>query len=133
MTKATTTTTKTPFDALLSDDTPLTVNIKYAIDKVESNHNSVPFSNTIGQLKLKRSVNILDSDNFELQYELTAQEGHDVNLKHLEIQLGVNLNNQVMMAEGFQCWSTSKEMDKYSRMSAIPGVVAWFTQFNLQG
>ncbi|KAI9481337.1 MAG: glycoside hydrolase superfamily, partial [Benjaminiella poitrasii] len=38
-----------------------------------------------------------------------------------------------MMAEGFQCWSTTKEMDNYNRLAAIPSVVAWFTKFNLQG
>ncbi|KAI8091457.1 glycoside hydrolase superfamily [Gilbertella persicaria] len=38
-----------------------------------------------------------------------------------------------MLAEGFQCWSTTQEMDRYSRLASIPRVVSWVTQFNLQG
>ncbi|KAI8389354.1 glycoside hydrolase superfamily [Blakeslea trispora] len=38
-----------------------------------------------------------------------------------------------MLAEGFQCWSTTRELDRYSRLAPIPRVVAWATQFNLQG
>jgi hypothetical protein len=121
-----------PFDAILLDEIHPTLNIKYAINKIESNYKAVPFSNRIGHLKIEKNVKLLDPDNFEMQYEFTAQDS-DVDLKHLEIQLDMNLENQVMMAEGFQCWSTTKEMDRYSKMSAIPGVVAWFTQFNLQG
>ncbi|KAI7882095.1 glycoside hydrolase superfamily [Mucor mucedo] len=63
-----------------------------------------------------------------------SREGEQpIVLNHLEIQMDVNLDKQVMMAEGFQCWSTTKEMDRYSKISSIPGVVSWFTQFNLQG
>ncbi|KAI8355073.1 glycoside hydrolase superfamily [Choanephora cucurbitarum] len=38
-----------------------------------------------------------------------------------------------MLAEGFQCWSTTRELDSYSRLAPIPRVVAWATQFDLQG
>ncbi|KAL0089472.1 glycoside hydrolase superfamily [Phycomyces blakesleeanus] len=37
-----------------------------------------------------------------------------------------------MMAEGFQSWSLSKEMDSNSRLSSIPTLVAWKTKFDLQ-
>lgn len=121
-----------PFDTILLGDTPSSIHIKYAVDKNEFHFTSVTFTETVGHIKISRSVNLLDPDNYELQYDFTAQK-EQVVLNHLEIQLDVNLDDQVMMAEGFQCWSTTKEMDRYSKISAIPGVVAWFTQFNLQG
>ncbi|KAI9255907.1 glycoside hydrolase superfamily [Helicostylum pulchrum] len=120
-----------PYDDILLTETPSAVNIKYAVDKEEFNVASYSFDGT-SHLKVTRSVHLLDADNFELQYDFTAQD-KPVSLNHLEIELEVNLENQVMMAEGFQCWSTTKELDRYSTLSAIPGVVSWFTQFNLQG
>ncbi|KAI9283320.1 glycoside hydrolase superfamily [Sporodiniella umbellata] len=38
-----------------------------------------------------------------------------------------------MMTEGFQCWSTTKEMSKHNKLPAIPTPVSWITKFNLQG
>ncbi|EIE88697.1 hypothetical protein RO3G_13408 [Rhizopus delemar RA 99-880] len=38
-----------------------------------------------------------------------------------------------MLGEGFQCWSTTKEMGKHNRLAAIPKAVSWITKFNLQG
>ncbi|GAA5812075.1 hypothetical protein MFLAVUS_005524 [Mucor flavus] len=120
-----------PYDDILLTETPFMVNIKYTVDKEEFNVASYSFDDT-SHLKVTRTVVLLDADNFELQYDFTAQD-KPVSLNHLEIEIDVNLADQVMMAEGFQCWSTTKELDRYSTLSAIPGVVSWFTQFNLQG
>lgn len=123
--------TMSPYDDILLTETPFMVNIKYTVDKEEFNVASYSFDDT-SHLKVTRTVVLLDADNFELQYDFTAQD-KPVSLNHLEIEIDVNLADQVMMAEGFQCWSTTKELDRYSTLSAIPGVVSWFTQFNLQG
>lgn len=120
-----------PYDTILLGETPSSLHIKYAANEEQFNYASVPFAETVGHIHIKKSVNLLDPDNYELQYEFTAEK--QLVLNHLEIQMDVNLENQIMMAEGFQCWSTSKEMDRYSKIAPIPGVVAWFTQFNLQG
>lgn len=122
----------TPYETLLLNENEPIANVKYTIDNKES-HLVAPITDTGKHqvLKLSRSVHLLDPDNFELEYTLTAQK--DLVLKQVEIELDMDLQDQVMMAEGFQCWSTTKEMDRYNKISAIPSVVAWFTQFNLQG
>jgi alpha-galactosidase len=43
------------------------------------------------------------------------------------------LANHSMMAEGFQAWSQTKEVDKSSTLPAIQSTVAWITKFDLQG
>lgn len=94
----------------------------------------LPFmtSTTLGQVKMTKVVTSLDADNYEVTYNLQPLESNTL-LKHLEIEFDMELSGQVMMAEGFQCWSTTKEMDRYSKLAAIPRVVSWITQFNLQG
>lgn len=122
----------TPYETLLLNENEPIANVKYTIDNKES-HLVAPITDTEKHqvFKLSRSVHLLDPDNFELEYTLTAQK--DLVLKQVKIELDMDLQDQVMMAEGFQCWSTTKEMDRYNKISAIPNVVAWFTQFNLQG
>lgn len=122
-----------PYDTLLLSDTASCIHLKYTVNHKQVQFASVPLTNTVGQVNIQRSVNLLDPEHYELQYEFTATGEQAIVLNYLEIQMDVNLNHQVMMAEGFQCWSTTKEMDRYSKISAIPGVVSWFTQFNLQG
>ncbi|KAI9316105.1 glycoside hydrolase superfamily [Dichotomocladium elegans] len=38
-----------------------------------------------------------------------------------------------MMADGWQCWTHSREMDENGRMPSISRTVAWWTKFDLQG
>lgn len=123
----------TPFETLLLE-TPSTANVKYTIDNVQSRY-SLPLktSTSIGQLSVDKSVKLLDPNNYEVTYEWTNPGEKSVQLQELQVEFTMNLEQQVMFAEGFQCWSTSKEMDKYNRLSAIPSVVSWITQFNLQG
>jgi hypothetical protein len=122
----------TPFDTLLLES-PSTANLKYVANNVESNF-SLPLttSATLGQVKVEKVVTSLDANNYQVAYKFQPLES-DVLLKHLEIEFDMVLSNQVMMAEGFQCWSTTKELDRYSKLAAIPSVVSWITQFNLQG
>jgi alpha-galactosidase len=126
-------TTTIPFETLLLE-TPSTVNLKYTIDNIQSRY-SLPLktSTTIGQLAIDKKVHLLDPDNFEVTYDWKNTGETSLTLQQLEIEFSMNLEQQVMFAEGFQCWSTSKEMDKYNKLSAIPSVVSWITQFNLQG
>jgi alpha-galactosidase len=122
----------TPFTTLASPASWV-VNTKYlANSKQESFSERFEKEVLLGQLRVEKSTIQLDGDNFELHYKVLNQ-GDDVTLSHFEMELDINLDNQVMMAEGFQCWSTTREVDRYSRMAAIPGPVAWFTKFNLQG
>lgn len=122
----------TPYETLLLNENESIAHVKYTIDNKQS-HLVASFTNAEEKqvLILSRSVHLLDPNNFELEYTLTAEK--DMILNGVEIELDMDLQDQVMMAEGFQCWSTTKEMDRYNKISAIPSVVSWFTQFNLQG
>ncbi|CAO0802984.1 unnamed protein product [Mucor circinelloides] len=121
-----------PFETLLLE-TPSVVNVKYTVNGVDTSL-SLPLEAvaTIGQLKVEKSVKLLDPDNYQVAYEFTPLQDQVV-MKHLEIDYEMDLQHQVMLAEGFQCWSTTKELGLHSRLSAIPSVVSWITQFNLQG
>ncbi|KAG1154026.1 hypothetical protein G6F36_014516 [Rhizopus arrhizus] len=112
---------------------PSTAQLKYIV-------NNKHFSFTIplvteasaGALSLQRVTHtIKEHDHFELEYVATAQE--ELLLQSLEFEVKVNLEDQVMLGEGFQCWSTTKEMGKHNRLAAIPKAVSWITKFNLQG
>jgi alpha-galactosidase len=121
----------TPYETLFLNKNEPIVNVKYIIDNTPTEV-SFSLNESKGEkIKVDRSIKSIDNDNFELEFKIIAQQ--DMTLKDLEIQMNMNLDDQVMMAEGFQCWSTTKEMDRYNKMSAIPSVVSWFTQFNLQG
>ncbi|KAI7902159.1 glycoside hydrolase superfamily [Cokeromyces recurvatus] len=124
--------TTSPFETLLLE-TPSTVHIEYTVDNVKSKF-SLPFKDEtmMGQIKVERTVKLLNPDSFEINYRLIPQDS-SVELNYLEFEYDMNLEAKVMMAEGFQCWSTTKEMGKYNRLAAIPSVVSWFTKFNLQG
>jgi alpha-galactosidase len=122
----------TPFETLLLDS-PSTAHLKYVTNNTETKF-TVPLvsSTTLGQVQVEKVVTSLDANNYEVAYTFKPLES-DVLLKHLEIEFDMELSGQVMMAEGFQCWSTTKELDRYSKLAAIPNIVSWFTQFNLQG
>lgn len=122
----------TPYETLLLD-TPSIANIKYTVNGIETSL-SLPLEMiaTIGQLQVEKTVKLLDPNNYEVVYEFKPLESQ-VFMKHLEIEYEMNLQQQVMLAEGFQCWSTTKELGPHNRLSAIPKVVSWVTQFNLQG
>jgi alpha-galactosidase len=121
----------TPYETLLLNENESVVNAKYVINNKLSSISIPLIEKSLEKIKVERFTKSIDNDNFELEYKITAQE--DILLKGLDIEMNMNLDNQVMMAEGFQSWSTTKELDRYNKMSAIPGVVSWFTQFNLQG
>ncbi|CAO3641575.1 unnamed protein product [Mucor fragilis] len=121
-----------PFDTLLLE-TPSVASIRYTVDGIETRL-SLPLQTaaTVGQLNVEKSVELLDPDNYRVAYAFTPLKDTVV-MQHLELQYEMDLQQQVMLAEGFQCWSTTKELGPHSRLSAIPSVVSWITQFNLQG
>jgi alpha-galactosidase len=75
-------------------------------------------------------------DTFEIEYSI--QPNHDegaslIKLHVFEVSFMTELANHSMMAEGFQAWSQTKEVDKSSTLPAIQSTVAWITKFDLQG
>ncbi|KAG1452975.1 hypothetical protein G6F56_007681 [Rhizopus delemar] len=83
-----------------------------------------------GSIDLQRQLRFSDHQ-FELEYKLMANE--QVLLDSVEFELDMDLKDNVMMTEGFQCWSTTKEMSRHNKLATIPSPVAWITQMNLQG
>ncbi|CEG73530.1 hypothetical protein RMATCC62417_08891 [Rhizopus microsporus] len=120
----------TPYESLLTSSA--VANIKYTLN----NQNitvAIPIVNDIltDNLDLEKRTHILDKDRFELEYVVTAKER--IILRTLEFESDMNLKGHVMLAEGFQCWSTVKEMGHLNRLLPIPRAVSWITKFNLQG
>ncbi|KAI8968411.1 glycoside hydrolase superfamily [Mycotypha africana] len=90
---------------------------------------------SVNQVKVTKTIHtICEHEEYELEYTFESLED-DLQLKHIQIDIAnlYDLSQYVMMAEGFQCWSTSKEMGRHNRLAAIPRPVAWFTKMNLQG
>ncbi|KAI9025809.1 glycoside hydrolase superfamily [Phycomyces nitens] len=82
-------------------------------------------------LIFKQTFDKLGENRYELTYSVKALRD-SVRLRHLEFIMDLPIQGQNMMAEGFQSWSMSKEMDSNSRLSSIPTIVAWKTKFDLQ-
>lgn len=81
----------------------------------------------------RRIIDDQDNNNrFDLELKLTAHEG-PIELEQLEFVFHMDIENTVMMADGFQCWTHSRELDKHGSISSISRTVAWWTQFDLQG
>ncbi|KAG1055030.1 hypothetical protein G6F43_002988 [Rhizopus delemar] len=113
--------------------TPSTAQLKYITNNKHFSF-TVPLVTeaSAGALSLQRITHtIKEQDHFELEYVATAQE--ELLLQSLEFEVKVNLEDHVMLGEGFQCWSTTKEVGKHNRLAAIPKAVSWITKFNLQG
>jgi hypothetical protein len=87
-------------------------------------------------ISIQRTINANDDDTtwFETEYTIQAQDAsHMVRLHHFEILFDTDLTDNTMLAEGFQAWSQTREMDKTSSLPAISSPVAWITKFDLQG
>ncbi|KAG2221084.1 hypothetical protein INT45_009742 [Circinella minor] len=78
-----------------------------------------------------------NNDQFELTYTLKAhyddKQGEIIELRYLEFTTPMELTGHIMMADGYQCWTHSREMDLNGRLPPISKTVAWWTWFNLQG
>ncbi|KAI8095256.1 glycoside hydrolase superfamily [Thamnidium elegans] len=56
-----------------------------------------------------------------------------IEMVHFEATYMADLNDQRMMANGFQSWSQAREFTKHDKIPAIRSSIAWYTQLNLQG
>ncbi|KAF7728810.1 hypothetical protein EC973_005436 [Apophysomyces ossiformis] len=116
----------------LSDATP-TVYIRYTCngeEKIASQKLTNP--SIAGHLSVDKRISKLDENKFELSLILTAGD-KNVRLQQLEFLFDARFSNETMLAEGFQSWSQTREMDKRNSMVPILKPVAWVTQFDLQG
>ncbi|KAI9261661.1 glycoside hydrolase superfamily [Phascolomyces articulosus] len=77
-----------------------------------------------------------DNGQFELTYTLKSHSDYNdgtIELRYLEFTAPMELTGQIIMADGYQCWTHSREMDLNGRLPPISKTVAWWTWFNLQG
>ncbi|KAG2175075.1 hypothetical protein INT44_007553 [Umbelopsis vinacea] len=70
-------------------------------------------------------------NGYELTLELCTMV--DVELHTLKATYWADLTDIRMLANGFQSWSQTRELNEYGRLSKIPYPVAWITKFDLQG
>ncbi|KAI7864866.1 glycoside hydrolase superfamily [Spinellus fusiger] len=119
------------FQALV-DSSPV-VSVHYFNDGKRHSITESMESQTLSQhpLAFKKHVQWLSDTRCELVYSTKALRG-SVRLSYLEFTMDLPVNGYAMMAEGFQSWSHSKEMDQNGRISAIPRPIAWATRFELQ-
>lgn len=127
---------KEPFDALLTN-TPL-LTLRYKLNGVEFGLSNVPLeadTQSVGHFTVIRSTVAVDANTYEQQYTFQSTSSLDpVELVQLELTTAeVNFDDRVMMADGFQSWSHSREMGRYNRLPPISKAVAHLTRFDLQG
>ncbi|KAG0175429.1 hypothetical protein DFQ28_000044 [Apophysomyces sp. BC1034] len=116
----------------LSDATP-TIFIRYTHDGVEELVSQKLTNPCISDhLTVEKRVSNVGDNNFELNLTLTAND-QNIRLQQLEFLYEADMSTETMLAEGFQSWSQAREVDRYSSMPGIQRVVAWVTQFDLQG
>ncbi|KAI8086388.1 glycoside hydrolase superfamily [Halteromyces radiatus] len=102
---------------------------------------SAPFDSqsvTDSHLLIKRTFTSISQDSFEIEYTIEPTNNHQedsslIKLHHFEVFFDTDFNNNTIMAEGFQCWSQTREMDKTTTLPKIQSTVAWITKFDLQG
>jgi hypothetical protein len=70
-------------------------------------------------------------NGYELTLELWTMV--DVELHALKATYWADLTDIKMLANGYQSWSQTRELNEYGRLSKIPYPVAWVTKFDLQG
>ncbi|ORX51998.1 glycoside hydrolase [Hesseltinella vesiculosa] len=83
-------------------------------------------------ISFSRHITILGTHTFKVKYVLETDTL--IKLHHLSVRINLPPIQQYnMMAEGFQCWSTTCEQDASSTSTSISLPVAWVTKFDLQG
>ena len=122
-----------------------TTTTKTTTEVITMNHdNEEPFHPTTTTHRLQhftvdRKIQDMNqnNDHFELTYTLKAhfddKQGEAIGVRYLEFSSPMELTGQIMMADGYQCWTHSREMDLNGRLPPISRTVAWWTWFNLQG
>ncbi|KAI9252663.1 glycoside hydrolase superfamily [Sporodiniella umbellata] len=56
-----------------------------------------------------------------------------VEINQFQLSFATQIQEQRMLANGFQSWSQAREFSKNDKIPAIRPSVAWYTQLNLQG
>ncbi|KAI8332852.1 glycoside hydrolase superfamily [Chlamydoabsidia padenii] len=100
------------------------VKLQDAIICTGTNYSDTYLTLTLTTTKVKDGGELLN---------ITLKPTIGIELVHFEAKYSVNLNDQKMLANGFQSWSQSKEMGAQDRIQEIRKSVAWYTQYNLQG
>lgn len=123
-----------PFEAVQSG--MQRVKIEYTHNGVYENFQDIPLfqnaSAALPSLAIDLQLARIDESALELSYTLTAQV-KVVRLHYLEFLFDMDLQDLIMMADGYQAWTHSREADKYSRIPPMSKTVAWWTKFDLQG
>lgn len=99
--------------------------------KNELLHPQDPFETDAVQVHFDVSRHTDNQGGYLLGFTIKALQS--IELIHFNATFLADLQNQAMLANGFQNWSQAREFDKRDRISAIPSSVSWYTQFNLQG
>ncbi|ORZ15845.1 glycoside hydrolase superfamily [Absidia repens] len=113
------------------------IDVSYTIGTQHYRLNSTFDQPTVADsyLTIQRKLLLVNDDTFETEYSIQPQDQVNtmVKLNHFEVIFDTDLTDNSMMAEGFQAWTHTREMDKTSTLPSIQSAVAWITKFDLQG
>ncbi|CEJ00112.1 hypothetical protein RMCBS344292_14178 [Rhizopus microsporus] len=89
------------------------------------------FSTDAAQVTLKTLPHTNNKGGYILSFSVKAKK--PIELAQFKATFMTDLQDQRMLANGFQSWSQAREMTKNDKINPIRSSIAWYTQLNLQG
>ncbi|KAI9304915.1 glycoside hydrolase superfamily [Cunninghamella echinulata] len=110
------------------------INIEYNIQNQHFNLTTRFIDSSVSNEHITiKKKQLFDGDSFELNYIIEVENIKNIKLKRFEILFNTDFSDQSMMAEGFQSWSQTKEVDETTTLRSIKSAAAWVTKLDLQG
>lgn len=119
------------------ENAKIQLDLTYKVDKNEYKfknelvHQQAPFTSDALQVTYKVSRHTDNKGGYIISFIVKALK--QVELVYFNATFLADLQDQRMLANGFQSWSQSKELSRNDKIPPIPSSVAWYTQMNLQG
>jgi hypothetical protein len=111
------------------------LNLYYKVDGgkkvIKYKNELIPFSTDAVQVTTQARPHTDNKGGYILTFTIKALK--PIELVRFEASFMTDLQDQLMLANGFQSWSQAREFSKNDKIPAIHSSIAWYTQLNLQG
>ncbi|EIE80181.1 hypothetical protein RO3G_04886 [Rhizopus delemar RA 99-880] len=111
------------------------LNLYYKVDGgkkvIKYKNELIPFSTDAVQVTTQARPHTDNKGGYILTFTIKALK--PIELARFEASFMTDLQDQLMLANGFQSWSQAREFSKNDKIPAIHSSIAWYTQLNLQG
>ena len=111
------------------------LNLYYKVDGgkkvIKYKNELLPFSTDAVQVTTQARPHTDNKGGYLLTFTIKALK--PIELVRIESSFMTDLQDQLMLANGFQSWSQAREFSKNDKIPAIHSSIAWYTQLNLQG